>query len=87
MTVPAVPSGDRVYALISGGRLLRSGRGGANESAQKALLPLLPTGYAYTDFWTDGRTVVASWEQQRFAQVGAAGICIVAVAGLQWQGA
>lgn len=87
VTVPALRAGGRLYALISGGRLLRSGGAAANAPAQRALLPALPRGFAYTDFWTDGRTVVASWEQQRFAQVGGAGICVVAVADLRWQGA
>lgn len=84
VSVPAIRVPGRVYALV-GGMLLRSGGGNTNAPAEKAGLPPLPTGYAYTEFWTDGRTLVASWEQQRFTRVAAAGICIFGVADLHWQ--
>lgn len=85
VTVPAVRAAGRVYALISAGQLLRSGGGETNAPAQKGLLPELPSGYVYTDFWTDGRTLVASWEQQGFTEVGAAGICIISIGALHWR--
>jgi len=86
-TLPAIRVGKRVYALLHSGRLLRSGREGTTEAPRVASLPQLPSDYVYTKFWTDGRLLVAAWERQRFAEVGAAGIYLVPIDGLRWSSA
>ncbi len=45
-------------------------RGAVREIA----LPLLPENRVYTDFWTDGKRLIVSWEEQRFPDVGEAGL-------------
>jgi hypothetical protein len=39
-------------------------------------LPSLPPGFVYTGFVTDGRKIIAFWEEQDFTLVGSAGILI-----------
>ncbi len=75
-TVPVFREGGAFFALVAG-RLIRAG---SDPTEPRALpLPALPEGYAYTDLWSDGRTLVVSWERQRFTEVGAAGLYVRAL--------
>jgi hypothetical protein len=42
-------------------------------------LPALPEGFLYTDFWTDGDILLASWEERRFPEVKRAGMVSVVI--------
>lgn len=84
-TIPIVRTEGAYLALLSGGRIVRypvadtsSVETSASSRAptETLMLPALPEGYAYTNLWTNGKLFVVSWEQQRFADVGAAGLLI-----------
>lgn len=75
--IPVVRASGRLYALLPAGRLLWVLRAAGRNRSGELRLPALPPGLAYTDFWTNGRLLVASWEQQHFAEVGAAGIYVL----------
>ncbi len=78
VTVPVVRAKGNYYALLPGGSVLAADP--SRQGAPAAIpLPALPPGWVYTDLWTDGTTLVVSWEQQRFPDVGAAGLFIRAL--------
>lgn len=71
-SIPVVRAKSGSFALLPGGRIVEPGGGGTKLDR----LPILPAGYAYNDFWTDGNLIVVSWEQQRFTEVGSAGLFV-----------
>jgi hypothetical protein len=88
-TIPVVRTSSRLYALLSDGNVISET---SRRAARKNLptdrrgsgmvrLPLLSAGYVYTAFWTDGKLLLVSWERQRFADVGAAGIYLESLPG------
>jgi len=81
LSVPVFETPSAFFALSDGGSVFASLRAGAKASKPIALrLPDLPAGFVFTDLWADGRTLVASWEQQRFPDVGAAGLFVADIA-------
>ena len=49
----------------------------------RIVLPELPEGHVYTDFWCDGKSLVASWEEQKKHTVGTAGVYVKTVSIIQ----
>lgn len=86
VSVPVVATSREYYALTEQGDILsaqtREARPapGPMKRLRVHALPSLPPGYVYTDLWTDGATVVVSWEEQRFTEVGAAGLYLAPLA-------
>lgn len=92
LSIPVVRNDTGYYALAPDGRILVAGAersiagqsvGGSFHALPRVAsieLPVLPAGFAYTDFWSDGVTLVVSWEQQRFPNVGAAGLYLRTIA-------
>ncbi len=63
----------RISALFADGTLMtREGSSGARTARVK--LPPLSDGYVYTNFVLSGKTLLASWEEQRFFETGRAGL-------------
>jgi hypothetical protein len=85
LTIPVVRTPEGLFALLAGGRIAsaplagESGKGQGSTGVRVLALPALPAGYVYTDLWTDGSLLLVSWEQQRFADVGAAGFFLTTV--------
>ncbi len=75
VSIPVIHTKLGSFALLPGGRIAEPDGSGVKLDR----LPALPTGYVYTDFWTDGRLLVVSWEQQRFTEVGAAGLLLASL--------
>lgn len=71
LTVPVFHGA--AYWALAGRRVITASHG---ESPRILRLPELPVGYAYTDLWCDGRTLMVSWERQHFAEVAAAGLFV-----------
>lgn len=86
VSVQVIEASHGYYALAPQGDILsvptqRAARNsGSTGKAELHPLPSLPSGYVYTDLWTDGKVVVVSWEQQRFTEVGAAGLYVAPLA-------
>lgn len=59
------------FLLVPGGELLWLDKEG---NKGKYRLPILPKGFVYTDFISDGDTVLALWEEQDFTKVRRAGL-------------
>jgi hypothetical protein len=76
LRIPAYRVKNTYYLLFPGGIVYVSERGSsdADNPPRELLLPPLPAGFTYTDIWTDGSTLVASWEQQEFTGVVHAGM-------------
>lgn len=81
-TVPAFCIGEsyehrytQCYALFPDGRLVHV----KGETTEIFDLPPLPKGYIYTDFWTNGRILYLSFEEQKFVGVGNAGILVLSL--------
>ena len=53
--------------------------GGANVDTNSFSLPALPEGFAYSGIAVLGNNLVASWEEQQDASIGAAGFMIMAI--------
>ncbi len=64
------------YLLMPRGKILLTDSGGREENIS---LPSLPEGFVYTGFVTNGRKIVAFWEEQDFTLVGSAGLCVKTV--------
>ncbi len=64
------------YLLMPQGTIILTDSGGREETIS---LPSLPEGFVYTGFVTNGRKIVAFWEEQDFTLVGSAGICVKTV--------
>ncbi|HUX20817.1 MAG TPA: hypothetical protein VMW69_06230, partial [Spirochaetia bacterium] len=84
-TIPVVRTRVGYFALLPGGRIASVPLAGEPGRAQRSVglrvvaLPALPVGFVYTDLWTDGSLLLVSWEQQRFAEVGAAGLFLASM--------
>ena len=74
LEVPVVRAGASYFALLPDGTLLSIQRAGG-RIGQDALPPL-PDGFRYGGFALAGGRLVATWEERRFYEVGAAGIFI-----------
>jgi len=75
LTVEVVRTGTAYYALGPGKEIVVEPLGNDTGDGVAIInLPTLPAGFRYTDFWTDDRTLVVSWEQQHSTNVGAAGV-------------
>jgi len=73
VAVPIFEEEGGLLALLPDGRILSTGTGGALRSLA---LPRMPAGYRYTDFVKWGTSLVLSWEEVSFTDVGRAGLLV-----------
>jgi len=67
--------GESWVFLLPEGELFRMSAPGAGIKTTE--LPPLPPGFVYTDLWAGEDAAAVSWEEQRFAEVGRAGMLVV----------
>jgi len=81
VVIPVFEEGTTLLALLPGGRLVSSVRGGApGATPTEADLPRLPEGFRYTDVVKWGSSLVVPWEEVAFTDVGRAGILVYPLA-------
>jgi hypothetical protein len=73
VSIPMFEEKGRLFALLPDGRVLSTEPGG---SPQSLMLPRLPQGVRYTDFVKWGASLVVSWEEISFTDVGSAGLLV-----------
>jgi hypothetical protein len=73
VVVPVFEEEGRLLGLLPDGRVLAAGPGG---TAKSATLPRLPAGFRYVDFVKWGTSLVVSWEEDAFTDVGRAGLLL-----------
>ena len=80
VVIPVFEEGTTLLALLPGGRLVSSVRGGTATAPAEAGLPRLPEGFRYTDVVKWGSFLVVPWEEVAFTDVGRAGILVYPLA-------
>ncbi len=73
LTVRIFRTGESQTALLGNGTLLRMTET-PGEASRVIPLPELPKGFEYTDLWTSEDTVVLSWEERNFTEIGVSGL-------------
>jgi hypothetical protein len=73
IAVPLFEEQGRLFALLPDGRLLIAEPA---SPPQSRALPRLPPGFRYTDFVKWGSSLVVSWEEVAFTDVGRAGLLV-----------
>ena len=76
----AYAHGNVTYLFDGSNRIYWDETGGISG---RIVLPELPEGFVYTDFWCDGRHLVAAWEEQKQHTVGTAGVYVKTVSIIQ----
>ena len=73
IAVPLFEEQGKLFALLPEGRILASEPASPPQSHP---LPALPAGFRYTDFVKWGPSLVVSWEEIAFTDVGRAGLLV-----------
>lgn len=72
ITVKAYSEAETCYILLPDGKIIWE----EGYAKMEFSPPELPENFAYTDFWTNGKLILLSWEEQSFVNTGLAGIYI-----------
>ena len=73
VAVPMFEEEGGLLALLPDGRVLSAGSGGTPRALA---LPRMPAGFHYTDFVKWGASLIVSWEEISFTDVGRAGLLV-----------
>ena len=82
--IPGFRRGDFWFFLLPGGEIFRAAAEDAGINTIKTIeLPRLPDGFVYTHLWAGENSAAVSWEEQRFTEVGRAGMLVLPLFPLQ----